>query len=153
MANRYYLEVAEDGRMLVRYDAVVNGDGIPAEAIPVSRKIFEQTLVKQSGAPYLTAEGEIEFRAIDPLTPEERAASNERAWRDNELESVKWLRERHRDEQDLEQATTLTTDQFAELLSYMQQLRDWPQAKKFPEIKYRPVAPEWIAGQVSGVVS
>lgn len=149
MENRYYLEVAEDGRVLFRYDAVVNGDGIPEEVLPVTRKVFEQTLIKQSGAPYLTAEGEIEFRAIDPLTAEERAASNERAWRDNKLEAVKWLRERHRDEQDLEQATTLNTDQFAELLTYMQQLRDWPQAKKFPETKYRPVAPEWIATQSS----
>lgn len=74
-------------------------------------------------------------------------ADNERAWRDGQLSSVKWLRERHRDQQDIGGACTLTDDQFQELLVYMQSLRDWPQSPGFPEQTLRPVPPDWIASQ------
>jgi hypothetical protein len=75
-------------------------------------------------------------------------AIQERAWRDTEIESVKWLRERHRDEVDSNRPTTLTPEQSGELLDYVQSLRDWPQASKFPTAKYRPKKPAWIAQQI-----
>ncbi|QUW64401.1 phage tail protein [Pseudomonas synxantha] len=75
---------------------------------------------------------------VDPAIPE-------RAWRDVEIESVKWLRERHRDEVDSARPTTLTVEQSGELLDYVQALRDWPQSPKFPVQKYRPKKPGWIA--------
>ncbi|TDJ76969.1 phage tail protein [Pseudomonas putida] len=88
---------------------------------------------------------------IDPpviaLTSEQLAA-NERAWRDAEVSSTEWLVTRHRDEQDMQLATTLTAEQFAELLVYRQALRDWPQTEAFPDSAQRPVAPAWIAEQV-----
>ena len=71
----------------------------------------------------------------------------ERAWRDAEIESVKWLRERHRDEVDSSRPTTLTTEQSGELLDYVQALRDWPASTDFPNMDARPVAPDWIAEQ------
>ncbi len=82
---------------------------------------------------------------IDPpeLTKEE-IAPRERAWRDGELASYQWLRDRHRDEKELERATTLSGIQFLELLGYLQSLRDWPQSDLFPEAGARPVAPAWI---------
>lgn len=85
---------------------------------------------------------------IDPpaLTTAEIEAK-ERVWRDGELASQQWLRDRHRDEQDLGRATTLTEDQFIELLGYLQALRDWPQSEAFPDMGNRPVAPGWIAEQ------
>ncbi|PLR61499.1 hypothetical protein QCBJ_23350 [Pseudomonas sp. QC2] len=58
-----------------------------------------------------------------------------------------WLRERHRDQQEIGGSTTLSDDQFAELLVHMQALRDWPQSPAFPASEYRPVAPAWIAEQ------
>ncbi|OEC51163.1 hypothetical protein A7K61_26125 [Pseudomonas sp. AP42] len=57
------------------------------------------------------------------------------------------MRERHRDELELGSATSLTTDQYGELLAYMQFLRDWPQSTKFPTQKYRPKKPGWIDQQ------
>ncbi|MBA1197575.1 hypothetical protein G7011_10665 [Pseudomonas plecoglossicida] len=72
---------------------------------------------------------------------------SERQWRDSELAVRQWLRDRHRDEQDLERETTLSADQFAELLGYLQDLRDWPQSEHFPVVEHRPVAPSWIADQ------
>lgn len=78
---------------------------------------------------------------LDPAIPE-------RAWRDAEIESVKWLRERHRDEVDSERKTTLTPAQSGELLDYVQALRDWPLSPDFPATALRPKAPAWIADQV-----
>lgn len=83
--------------------------------------------------------------SLDEATQARREKSVARAWRDSEIESVKWLRERHRDESDLNIAHTLMADQFGELLTYMQALRDWPQTAEFPVEESRPVAPAWIA--------
>jgi hypothetical protein len=82
-----------------------------------------------------------------PLSTPEEDASTERRWRDGEVEAVKWLRERHRDEVELGGATSLTVEQYGELLAYMQSLRDWPQSAKFPTQKYRPKKPGWIDQQ------
>ncbi|WP_295485014.1 phage tail assembly chaperone [uncultured Pseudomonas sp.] len=82
---------------------------------------------------------------VDPSPPGvEELGAAERKWRDKELAVVQWLRDRHRDEQDLSRDTTLTADQFGELLSYMQLLRDWPQSDAFPELEHRPVRAGWI---------
>lgn len=71
----------------------------------------------------------------------------ERSWRDVELSAVLWLRERHRDQLEIGGDTTISGEQFAELLIYMQVLRDWPQSPNFPDIEQRPIAPAWIAEQ------
>lgn len=71
-------------------------------------------------------------------------AMTERRWRDTELASLIWLRDRHRDQLDIGGETTLTAEQFGELLVYMQALRDWPQSENFPDSGYRPSAPKFI---------
>lgn len=77
-----------------------------------------------------------------PLSSEQ-AAELERAWRDSALLVPCALRDRHRDEIELGIAATLTSEQFAELLAYIQQLRDWPQSELFPAAEHRPVPPAW----------
>lgn len=89
------------------------------------------------GLPYLVDTSEV---VLDFAAPE-------RDWRDTKLSSVMWLRERHRDQLEIGTATTLTGEQFKELLVYMQSLRDWPQSPDFPQAEHRPVAPSWIAEQ------
>lgn len=74
-------------------------------------------------------------------------AAAERAWRDTELSGLVWLRDRHRDQLEIGVTTTLTPEQFSELLVFMQALRDWPQSEAFPDSEQRPVAPPWIADQ------
>lgn len=69
---------------------------------------------------------------------------SERAWRDVEIERVKWLWERHRDEVDSARPTTLTVMQSGELLDYVQALRDWPTDPQFPAEDARPQCPTWI---------
>lgn len=83
-----------------------------------------------------------------PKSNVEEAANEERRWRDLELQGVAWLRERHRDQAELGSDTTLSADQYSELLTYMQQLRDWPQSVSFPDASKRPVPPGWIKDQV-----
>lgn len=74
----------------------------------------------------------------------EQRESAERQWRDGELAARQWLRDRHRDEQDLGRPTTLSNERFAEFLGYLQALRDWPLAEAFPDRELRPHAPGWI---------
>lgn len=82
---------------------------------------------------------------IDP--PPEDLAVLERAWRDGEILRVQWIRDRHRDERELNRPTTITSEKFAGLLGYMQQLRDLPESSSFPAAEARPVVPAWIEAQ------
>ncbi|MBP2872921.1 MULTISPECIES: phage tail assembly chaperone [Pseudomonas] len=82
------------------------------------------------------------------LSGAEEAALQERVWRDSALSSALWLRERHRDQLEIEHPTTLTQEQFTSLLVYMQALRDWPQSPDFPNSDHRPIAPDWIETQI-----
>ena len=84
---------------------------------------------------------ELQAGAVD------QGAVAERTWRDTALASLVWLRDRHRDQLEISGETTLTAEQFNELLVYMQALRDWPQSPDFPGSQHRPAAPDWIAEQ------
>ncbi len=75
----------------------------------------------------------------------ELQADKERAWRDRALETASDIRDRHRDELELERPTTLTGGQFKELLVYIQALREWPQSSDFPDSQHRPTPPFWFA--------
>lgn len=70
-----------------------------------------------------------------------------RAWRDAQIVSVQWLRDRYRDESELELDHTLTPEQYKQLLVYLQALRDWPLSDTFPSRDGRPQQPDWIAEQ------
>lgn len=72
----------------------------------------------------------------------------ERAWRDAELVALMWLRERHRDQLEIDAPTSLDKEQFKALLMYIQALRDWPQSESFPDANFRPIAPSWVAQQL-----
>lgn len=84
---------------------------------------------------------------IDAAKRSSLLAESGRIWRDSELSKVLWMRERHRDQQEIGGDTTLSGEQFGELLVYMQSLRDWPQSPNFPDIELKPLAPAWIAEQ------
>ena len=76
----------------------------------------------------------------------------ERSWRDTVIESVKWVRERHRDEIDLGGKTTITGDMFSELLTFIQELRDWPKSSEFPLEDGRPKPPVWLCSKQNTLV-
>lgn len=84
------------------------------------------------------------FQSMRPVDPD----TVERAWRDAEIVRVTWIRDRHRDEVEVAIETTITAEQYAELLSYIRALRDWPQSPDFPVSEHRPIAPAWIADEI-----
>ncbi|TFF42855.1 phage tail assembly chaperone [Pseudomonas sp. RIT623] len=84
---------------------------------------------------------------IASVTPEKlvlEPSALERQWRDAQLLELVWLRDRHRDQLEIGATTTLTAEQFAELLVFMQALRDWPQSEAFPDESARPVPPVFL---------
>ena len=129
------------------YLPAIHGENIPGDAVDISESVFELVIANpeqgkvrahdEKGLPYL----------VDAPVVMPEPGVTERAWRDAELSSVIWLRDRHRDQLDIGSDTTLTVEQFAELLLYMQALRDWPQSADFPDSQHRPIAPDWIAEQ------
>ncbi len=92
-------------------------------------------------------EGEVYAETLESFAPAgPDQAQVERVWRDGEIERITWLRERHRDQLELGLSSTLAAEQFAELLAFIQQLRDWPQSEAFPAVELRPGAPAWLEG-------
>ncbi|WP_072451155.1 MULTISPECIES: phage tail assembly chaperone [Pseudomonas] len=120
---------------------------IPEDAVEMSEALYQSVIGNpaigkvrahdEHGVPYL----------VDAPLLVTDLSMRERAWRDTELSSVKWLRERQRDQLEIEAPTSIDGKQFKELLVYMQSLRDWPQSPDFPQTENRPVAPSWIAEQ------
>ena len=69
-----------------------------------------------------------EFSKPAPPAP---TAEEIRATRDAKLTATSWIIERHREEQETG-TTTLTAQEYADLLAYRQALRDVPQQAGFP---------------------
>lgn len=124
------------------------GCGMPLDVIEISNDDHIGLLAGQSGGKRIVA-GKDGYPVLADLLPPTTSeiAAVERQWRDGVLNAAIWLRERHRDQQEIGAGTTLTAGQFAELLVYMQALRDWPQAEAFPDIEHRPGAPSWLSEQ------
>ena len=118
---------------------------LPADAVAISEALYLSVIGNpppgkvrahdDRGLPYL----------IDAPVPLPDLETQEREWRDSELIAVTGMRDRHRDQLEIEVETTLTAEQFRELLVYIQALRDWPQSPEFPVLEQRPAAPPWIA--------
>lgn len=82
-----------------------------------------------------------------PPSFEDEATDIARAWRDAEIVRVSWLRDRHRDEVEIGVETSITAEQYVELLAYIKALRDWPATAEFPAEDSRPEVPDWVATQ------
>ncbi|GLH33985.1 hypothetical protein BR1R5_33730 [Pseudomonas sp. BR1R-5] len=123
---------------------------MPVDAVQISDERYNAVIGNPEPGKVRSHDAEGLPILIDPpaLTTEE-VASQERSWRDGKLAANQWLRDRHRDEQDLGRTTTLMEEQFVELLNYLQALRDWPQSELFPDPDHRPVEPLWLAEQVA----
>jgi len=128
------------------YIAGLHGS-MPADAVEISEDLYLSVIGNPAsgkarahddrGLPYL----------IDAPVQLPDLQAQEREWRDSELMTATGMRDRHRDQLEIEVETTLPAEQFKELLLYMQVLRDWPQSPDFPVLEQRPAAPPWIAEQ------
>jgi hypothetical protein len=131
------------------YDDEVH-QSIPADAVKITPEQHAALLTGEAAGRIIFSDKKGFPVLADPEPPSDEALiAQARQWRDTEIESFKWLRERHRDEVDAGRTTTLTAAQFGELIEYIQQLRDWPAAAGFPNKDSRPVAPSWITEQSS----
>lgn len=125
-------------------------DTMPDDAVEISEQVYSDVIANPAPGKVRGHDAQGLPILIDPpvhvLTVDELAAA-ERLWRDGQVSTTEWLVTRHRDELDMQRPTTLTAEQFAQLLTYRQELRDWPLALQFPSPAGRPVAPPWIAEQ------
>ncbi|POG00999.1 hypothetical protein BGP82_26500 [Pseudomonas putida] len=128
------------------YVRAVHGNNMPPDVVEITMEEYGALLDGQQLGKVIAADtaGRPVLQSASP----EQLAAIERDWRDEELAALQWLRERHRDEVDLGRLTTLTAEQFIELLGYLQALRDWPQADAFPDQWQRPKELSWIQEQI-----
>lgn len=77
---------------------------------------------------------------INPKPTTDQLAEQVRAVRDAKLIATNWLVERHREEQESD-TTTLTVQEYTDLLAYRQALRDVPQQGGFPSNVIWPIKP------------
>ncbi|MFH0024500.1 phage tail assembly chaperone [Pseudomonas fluorescens] len=119
---------------------------IPEDVVPVSRLDWEALLNELATAPKKIGVGpEGQPVLVEPPPfDSETLQIIELEWRNAQLASTDTLVTRHRDELEGSGLTTLTAVQYADLQTYRQQLRQWPQRNEFPSIQYRPSVPEWL---------
>lgn len=125
----------------------IHRKSVPADAVEISELVYLTVIANPVPGKIRSHIDGLPILVDPPATSFEELVSLERQWRDAELQAVAWLRERHRDQLDGGAETTLTAEQFSELLVYIQALRDWPQSQAFPAFEQRPVAPPWVAQQ------
>lgn len=70
--------------------------------------------------------------------------ARERVWRDGQLVNTDPLVMRHRDEIEIGGGTTLSAEQYGQLLTYRSELRKWPELSEFPVSAKRPEPPSWV---------
>jgi hypothetical protein len=143
MDTRYYSKTTG-----CTYLASLHGANMPADIVPIDEARFLSVIGNPDPGKIRGHDAQGLPILINPLPPTVEALSvRERLWRDAMIERVKWLRERHRDQLDTGEQTTLMPEQFSELLAYIQALRDWPQSANFPDSQHRPIASDLIAEQ------
>jgi hypothetical protein len=131
------------------YLAGVHDGRMPVDAVLISKDRYNAVIA--SPAPGMVRDHDAEGLPIlidPPAKTLDELSGEERSWRDAEIDRVKWLRERHRDQLEIGEQTTLAPEQFNELLIYVQSLRDWPAMPEFPAEESRPVVPDWVAAQI-----
>jgi hypothetical protein len=141
--KRYYSQTTQ-----TTYVSGIHAE-MPDDAIEITDKRYEEVIVNPANGKARSHDDKGLPILVDPLPlTVDVLSAQERLWRDSEIERVKWLRERHRDQLDIGEQTTLMPEQFSELLTYIQVLRDWPQSPDFPDSQHRPERPLWIAGLI-----
>ena len=123
----------------------VHGNNMPADAVEISEKVKADLLSAQDNGWTVQLDANGVPITVAPAGPtDEQLIVAERKWRDDALSLAQGLRDRHRDQIEIDVPTTLTAEQFTELLVYMQALRDWPQSSSFPDQTTRPESPSWL---------
>lgn len=126
------------------YLSQLHRDAIPDGAVEITEKEYEALKAGQSAGQIITAndKGEPILENHPPLS-KEQVESSARAARDEAIASSMWIAERHRSEVSIGAESTITEQQYIQLLTYHQSLRDWPAQPGWPEIDM-PTEPDWL---------
>lgn len=124
--------IIKKGKTVINVDSKSNLDNhlasgwalLTHEQIEASGMLGYEYLVSPTNT-VVNADGSITFTPPEPPSADE-LFSRLRIERDTRINSVLWMRERHADELTLGKETSLTQEQYAELLTYVQALRDLP---------------------------
>ena len=137
----WFYSFAETGWYSPEYNFV-----IPDDAVEVPEPLMLELKSGLAEGRVLVMGGDgMPALADKPPPTAETLAEVERRWRDRQLLATDPLVTRHRDELELEQATTLTVDQYRALQQYRAALRAWPEFGGFPLTDERPAPPDWLA--------
>lgn len=106
---------------------------LPEIPVPVSSEDHARILDELStGRILATDEAGLPITVEAPPPSVEALANLARRRRDAEIAQVRWLIERHRDEQALQISTTLTPEDYRLVQEHVQALRDVPEQDSFP---------------------
>lgn len=109
------------------YNHPLSGEALYAEEVAPFVALWEaeKTRLEEEAA-------EAEAACLAAYNTPSARAERVRRERDQRVTACRWLMERHRDELDAGQTTTLSDAQYRAWLAYAQALRDLPQAEGFP---------------------
>lgn len=86
----------------------------------------------------------VETAAMRMLAHVAEMEASQRIERDNRLNAVAWVRDRHRDELEFGVTTTITEDSYNILMQYIVDLRNVPQQDGFPTAIEWPELPGFL---------
>lgn len=92
---------------------------------------------------YLSGGGEF-FDYAEDIIVESDPLVLARLWVDAKLKASENIVSQYRDARDLGRTSPITPEQFTELLTWRQDVREWPQATGYPAEATQPTAPGWI---------
>ncbi|ASE39340.1 phage tail assembly chaperone [Brevundimonas vesicularis] len=133
------------------YDDAFWDAPLPADATEVTPERHAELLEATTTGQIVQAGEDGQPVAVDaPAPPPETLAVLARRRRDAEIIAVRWMVDRHRDEQALDAPTTLSAEGYRTVLLHIQALRDVPAQSGFPADIAWPVLPTAIETQTSG---
>ncbi|MBV4486925.1 hypothetical protein HU727_015125 [Pseudomonas sp. SWRI153] len=116
----------------------------PEGAVEITRAQYEELFCGQAAGQVIGASPSGQPVLNGPLISPVTRASYERAWRNQVLQNTQWLVFRDAEELEAGVGTTLRAEEFKQLLTYRQALRDWPDDPDFPDVHARPIEPDWL---------
>lgn len=127
------------------FSSLISGNNVPSDVVEITSAEHVALLngLREGRTISIDVAGRPSLGAL-PAPANRDLSADERNWRDQTLLVAIGIRDRHRDQLEIEVDTTISSDQFTDLLIYMQTLRDWPQSPDFPDSEHRPIAPAWI---------
>ncbi|MBC3208865.1 phage tail protein [Pseudomonas sp. SWRI111] len=120
---------------------------LPDDAVEIDEARYESVIANPVAGTERSHDDQGLPILVELAPADEQSAIQAKVWREQEFNRVVWLRDRHRDEVELMKTATLSDAEYLSLLTYLQALRKWPQAKKFPAKRSRPKKPAWMTAE------